>query len=397
MQTAQATTTAWIVASTPVFIAILGWLVLKEKFSLVRIAGIVLAALGVLIVVSKGDVGALVTGREGTIGDLLIFISAINWAVYTVLSRRELGRHPAARMMFYVMLFGWLFTTVWIFGFGPGMREMAGLSFRAWAAILVLGVFGSGLAYIAYYDSLQALPASQLGAFLNIEPLVTTLLAAAMINEPITAVTLIGGAVIILGVYLVNRKASSRRRNMNLMPRASQGSSVEPIPEGWKLSIPAGNTRQYRLAQLDNCTRVSRRDFPYRSLEMRLRARVSSGSVPGTWGFGAWNDPYRIAFGPGETIFSALTLPNAAWFFSSSEKSHLSFRDDKPGNGFLAQVFSSQRAPLPALARLAGIFLFSRVRGAQGSQPAGTGGCRGPATWTLPSGIHIGWTGTRSG
>ena len=206
LQTAQATTTAWIVASTPVFIAILGWLVLHERFGPARVAGIVLAALGVLIVVSKGRFGALASGKEGTIGDFLIFISAINWAVYTVLSRRELGRHPAARMMFYVMLFGWLFTTVWIFGFGPGVRELAGLSSRAWIAILMLGIFGSGLAYIAYYDTLQALPASQLGAFLNIEPLVTTMLAAAMIGEAITGITLLGGAAILLGVYLVNRR-----------------------------------------------------------------------------------------------------------------------------------------------------------------------------------------------
>lgn len=206
LQTAQATTTAWIVASTPVFIAILGWLILRERFDWVRIAGILLAAAGVLTVVSKGNLAALAAGQEGTTGDLLIFISAINWAVYTVLSRRELARHPAARMMFYVMLFGWIFTTIWIFGFGPGLHELPGLSAKAWAAILVLGIFGSGLAYIAYYDALQELPASRLGAFLNIEPLVTTVLAAFMINEAITLVTLIGGAVIILGVYLVNRK-----------------------------------------------------------------------------------------------------------------------------------------------------------------------------------------------
>ena len=206
LQTAQATTTAWIVASTPVFIAILGWQVLKEKFGWVRILGIVLAAAGVLLVVSKGNLSGLFSGKEGTVGDILIFISAINWAVYTVLSRRELSRHPAARMMFYVMLFGWLFTTLWIFGLGPGTSELGMLSARAWAAILVLGIFGSGLAYIAYYDALQALPASQLGAFLNIEPLVTTLMAAAMIGEAITAITLFGGAIILLGVYLVNRR-----------------------------------------------------------------------------------------------------------------------------------------------------------------------------------------------
>ena len=206
LQTAQATTTAWIVATTPVFIALLGWLVLKEKFGLVRILGIALAAFGVLLIVSKGNLVSLASGHFGTPGDFLIFISAINWAVYTILSRRELGRHPAARMLFFVMLFGWLFTTVWIFGFGPGLSEIPHISAGAWTAILALGVFGSGLAYIAYYDALQALPASQLGAFLNIEPLVTTLLAAAMIGEAITLLTLLGGAVIIFGVWLVNRK-----------------------------------------------------------------------------------------------------------------------------------------------------------------------------------------------
>jgi drug/metabolite transporter (DMT)-like permease len=206
LKTAQATTTAWIVATTPVFIAILGWLVLKEKFNWARISGIALAALGVLLIVSRGNLGALFTGREGSIGDLLILLSAPNWAIYTVLSRRELAKHPAARMMFYVMLFGWLFTTIWIFGFGPGLHEIGLLDSRGWLAILLLGIFGSGLAYIAYYDALQVIPASQLGVFLNIEPLVTTLLAAPFLGEPITLIVLVGGAVIIFGIYLVNRR-----------------------------------------------------------------------------------------------------------------------------------------------------------------------------------------------
>jgi drug/metabolite transporter (DMT)-like permease len=206
LKTAQATTTAWIIASTPVFIAILSWLVLKEKLGWLGVSGIALAALGVLLVVSKGNIPALFTGREGTIGDLLVFISAPNWAVYTILSRRELARHPAARMMFYVMLLGWLFTAVWLFGFGPGLSEIGQLTSKGWGAILMLGILGSGLAYIAYYDALQVLPASQLGAFLNIEPLVTAILAAMMIGEAITAISLIGGAIIIFGVWLVNRK-----------------------------------------------------------------------------------------------------------------------------------------------------------------------------------------------
>ena len=203
--TAQATTTAWIVATTPIFIALLGWLVLKEKLDWLKIFGIALAAFGVLLIVSNGNISALFAGKVGTVGDLLVLISAPNWAIYTVLSRRELARHPAARMMFYVMLLGWLFTNIWIFGFGPSLSEIVHITIKGWAAILVLGIFGSGLAYIAYYDALRVLPASQLGVFLNIEPLVTTLLAASLLSEPITVIVLLGGAVIIAGIYLVNR------------------------------------------------------------------------------------------------------------------------------------------------------------------------------------------------
>jgi drug/metabolite transporter (DMT)-like permease len=208
LQTAKATTTAWIVATTPVFIAILGWLWLKEKLNWIQISGIVAAALGVLLIVSKGDLSALISGEEGTFGDILIFISALNWAVYTILSRKELARHPAARMMFFVMLLGWLLSNIWIFGFGPGLSEIKNLTSSGWGAILILGIFGSGLAYIAFYDALQALPASQLGAFFNIEPLVTAILAAFIIHEKITFISLLGGAIIIFGVWLVNRKTT---------------------------------------------------------------------------------------------------------------------------------------------------------------------------------------------
>jgi hypothetical protein len=137
---------------------------------------------------------------------------------------------------------------------------------------------------------------------------------------------------------------------------------VQAISNGWRLTIPASEKRYYRIAQLDNCTRVARRAFAHQSMDMRLRARVSSQNVQGTWGFGVWNDPYRTSTGPGENILQTLTLPNAAWYFSSSKHSHLAFRDDKPANGFLAQVFRAEKTPWLPLMGVAGLFLFSRAR-----------------------------------
>lgn len=203
--TSQASTTAWIVASMPVFMALLGWLALKEKLRAAQWLGILLAGLGVLLVVTRGDLQSALAGNFGAPGDLLILISAPNWAVFSVLSRKGLQRHPPARMMFYVMLLGWLMISTLFFA-GPGASDIAHLTAGGWVGITFLGVVCSGVAYVFWYDALQALPAAQLGVFLYIEPMVTVIVAALMLDEPLLAATLAGGAAILLGVWLVNRK-----------------------------------------------------------------------------------------------------------------------------------------------------------------------------------------------
>ena len=210
LTTAQATTTAWIVATTPVFIALLGWLLLKEVLDSIKWAGIFLAALGVLLIVTKGNLTTLSTGQIGTAGDLLILISAPNWAIFTVLSRRGLETHPAALMMLYVMGFGWLFTSLLFFG-GPGVSEIGQLPWQGWLSLAFLGIACSGLAYVFWYDALQAIPASQVGVFLYLEPLVTTLLAAALLSETLLWSSILGGAIILLGVWMVNRRLPKAR------------------------------------------------------------------------------------------------------------------------------------------------------------------------------------------
>jgi len=203
--TSQATTTGWIVASTPLFIAALGRIFLGERLGRAGIAGILIAAVGVLLVAARGDPGAIVVGRLGAPGDALILISAVNWAVFSVLSRRGLKRHPAALMMFYVMLLGWILTTV-LFIAESGFRGIHALSGSAWAALLFLGVVCSGIAYAFWFDALERLPASRVGAFLYLEPLFTVTVAAWLIGEPVRLGTMLGGPIILLGVWLVNRK-----------------------------------------------------------------------------------------------------------------------------------------------------------------------------------------------
>jgi len=209
LQTAQASTTAWIVATTPIFMALLGWLVLHERLGLIQIAGIALAAIGVLVVVSGGDFRALGMDQAGMPGNLYILASAPNWAIFSVLSRRGLRQHPPAWMMFYVMGFGWLITSGMFFS-GPGLAEIGQFTSSGWAGIAFLGIACSGLSYVFWYDGLQAIPASQVGAYLYFEPLVAVVAAGIILDEPLLLVSLLGGAGILLGVYLVERPGKER-------------------------------------------------------------------------------------------------------------------------------------------------------------------------------------------
>jgi drug/metabolite transporter (DMT)-like permease len=203
--TSQATTTAWIVATTPIFMALLGWIALKESLTGLQVVGVFLAASGVILVVTKGDLATLFQGQFGKPGDLLVLISSVNWAVFSVLSRRGLKIFPPALMMLYVMLFGWLLTSI-LFFTGPGLNEIKSLPWQGWVAIAgVLGVFCSGVAYIFWYDALSVLPVAQTGAFVYLEPFVTAVFAAFLLDEKLGLIGFIGGLTILLGIWLVNR------------------------------------------------------------------------------------------------------------------------------------------------------------------------------------------------
>ena len=158
-----------------------------------------------------------------------------------------------------------------------------------------------------------------------------------------------------------------------LIPRYTPGARVEGISSGslhtaYRLMIPAGPVNKYRLAQLDDYTKLSRKQFPLHiPINLSLSARASSEAIPGTWGFGLWNDPFGLSLGFGGNPFRLPALPNAAWFFGASKESYLSFRNGRqqgsapifPASGFLAQTFRSPGFhPRLILAGLA--FPFSR-------------------------------------
>ena len=111
----------------------------------------------------------------------------------------------------------------------------------------------------------------------------------------------------------------------------------------WHLEIPASSKRGYHLAQLDDHGSLRRGNFRWKApLTMSLQARLSGRELPGTWGFGFWNDPFSFLMGSGGIVPRFPALPDAAWFFHASPQNYLSVRDDRPAFGYLAATFQSR-------------------------------------------------------
>lgn len=130
------------------------------------------------------------------------------------------------------------------------------------------------------------------------------------------------------------------------------GGQVQALPGGgWRLAAPAGPAGAYRLAQIDDYGGLRRRAFPRRpGFSLALQARASHSVIPGTWGFGLWNEPFGMGVMNGGELLRLPALPQSAWFFFAAPPNYLSLRDDLPAQGGLAAVFRSRRIPTWLLA-----------------------------------------------
>lgn len=113
-----------------------------------------------------------------------------------------------------------------------------------------------------------------------------------------------------------------------------------------RLTVLAGEAGQYRISQLDDYSNLPRRKFLYKPpVSLSLSARVSSENLPGTWGFGFWNDPFSVGMGVKGSGVRLPALPQAVWFFFGSTRNDLSFQSETSANGLIAAVFASTRVP----------------------------------------------------
>jgi drug/metabolite transporter (DMT)-like permease len=200
--------TGWIVAIMPIFITIAARFYLEEVITPRKIGGIVLGFFGIFFVISKGVFSFSIFRFGSTFGDFLVLISALTWTAFTVGGRGFLLRFPPLAAITPIMIVGCFIT----FPFTWLQWEwniLFHLSLSGWISVLFLGIFCSGLAYLFWYSALEKKDSSLVGMYLYLEPLVTLIGAYFLLAEEIQWVTLIGGGMILLGVYLATKKISS--------------------------------------------------------------------------------------------------------------------------------------------------------------------------------------------
>jgi drug/metabolite transporter (DMT)-like permease len=197
----EANRASLIVALSPAAIMVVaGWLGM-EKLTGERIVGVLLALFGVSIVLTDGRFADIGTSLDK--GELLILGCVLSWVMYTVLGRILVQEFSPLVVTTYSSIAGCLGLTI------PAILNMQnGISFNlsAISAVLYLGIFGTTLAFVWYYEGVEKLGLTRAGIFINLVPVWAVLLSALLLSEQIAPMSILGGLVVIMGVLLTNRK-----------------------------------------------------------------------------------------------------------------------------------------------------------------------------------------------
>jgi drug/metabolite transporter (DMT)-like permease len=207
-----ATNTAWLIATIPVFIAALSYIFLKEKLNARKVAGILVAAFGVVLLVSRGRLSSL--AWIDSIGDWIILSSCITWSVYTIITRNITRRYNPLTVSLAILLPPAVLLAVYTLITTP-VSKFTGLPVEIIMALLFLGIFCLGLAHWLWLEGLSRKGAIDVGVFLYFEPIVTTVAAIPILGEKLTAFIVLGAVLIILGVYLVEKKRPAARSGIS--------------------------------------------------------------------------------------------------------------------------------------------------------------------------------------
>jgi len=206
---------ALIIALNPVAIALGSSLVFRETLPKGRLAGILLAVCGAVLVISRGRPALLLEGGIGR-GELLILGCVLSWTLYSLIGKSAMrGLTPLAAVCWSAIA-GTLLLLVPALLHGS-FAEALQFSAGAWLSIAYLGLFGTVVGFFWYFQGIQSIGPARAAVFINFVPVNGVLLATLLLGEPVTWSLVTGGGLVVTGAWLANggRLGPLRSRDMS--------------------------------------------------------------------------------------------------------------------------------------------------------------------------------------
>jgi drug/metabolite transporter (DMT)-like permease len=165
------------------------------------IAGVLLGFFGAIYVVTNGHPGRFLDIKVGK-GEVLILLSGISWAIYSVIGRDLLKSYQPLLVTTYASVIGVALMMPFFLN-SPTVTVEIFTNSQSVALISFLGIFGSALAFLWYYQAVALLGVVETAIYLNFVPIFGVLSAFIFLGESISRSFLVGGAIVLTGVILV--------------------------------------------------------------------------------------------------------------------------------------------------------------------------------------------------
>ncbi|UCD96044.1 MAG: EamA family transporter [Candidatus Bathyarchaeota archaeon] len=188
---------------SPLLITAITTKILGENLTRKQSLGIIVAAFGTLTVVT-GGVLDFQTDSDYLLGTLILLITPVLWTIYTILGRRILSEYSPFLLVANVTVMGGLFL-IPISVLEDSFFDFLSLSTSGWLAVLFLSTTCSLIGYCIWFRVLRDAGPAVTSAFLFAEPVVTSVMAALLVGERLTAPLALGGTLIFFGVFLVTK------------------------------------------------------------------------------------------------------------------------------------------------------------------------------------------------
>ena len=198
--TVSAGAASFIIQLAPILTAIFAGFYLKEHFGLRAWLGTAVSLFGIGLI-AIGEEGGLSLGG----GAILVLAAAVCAAIANVVQKPLFARHRPLVVAFWMILVGTLFLSP---GLPSAFRQFAAADAEGRAAVIFLGIVPSFIAYGAWSTALSRLPAGRASNFLYCIPVVATLMGFVWLGEVPTLIGVIGGAIALAGVAIVNLRRS---------------------------------------------------------------------------------------------------------------------------------------------------------------------------------------------